>query len=52
MAVGRPADGVFLRAERPDDGKRPFRLDYGEPMATSFGQNLFAEVIGEAKTLE
>ena len=52
MAEKREMDGVFLRAERPDDGKRPFRLDYGEPMATSFGQSLFVEVIGEAKPLE
>jgi len=38
---------VFLRAERADDGTRPFRFVRGEPLSTSFGADLYREVFGE-----
>ena len=40
-------DAVFLRAEREDDGTRPFRFARGEPLSTSFGADLYREVFGE-----
>jgi hypothetical protein len=36
---GIPA--LFLRAERPVDGRRTYKLEVGEPLPTSFGMDLF-----------
>jgi hypothetical protein len=44
-ATGTPP-AVFMRAERGVDGQRPFRLTPGEPLATSYGSDLFAQVFG------
>jgi hypothetical protein len=35
---------VFLRAERRDDGHRTFRLPPGEPLPTSYGQDLYQQI--------
>lgn len=37
-------DALFLRAERRADGTRTFRLIEGEPLATSFGQDLYRRI--------
>jgi len=37
---------LFLRAERRPDGRRTFRLLEGEPLPTSFGQDLYQHVFG------
>jgi len=37
-------DALFLRAERLEDGTRTFRLIPGEPLATSYGQDLYQEI--------
>lgn len=37
-------DVLFLRAEREADGRRTFRLIEGEPLETSYGEDLFEEV--------
>jgi DNA mismatch repair ATPase MutS len=37
-------DAAFLRAERKADGTRTFRLVEGEPLATSYGEDLYKEV--------
>ncbi|MGW5231404.1 MutS-related protein [Streptomyces nodosus] len=43
-----PEEGaVFLRAERRPDGRRTFRLKVGEPLPTSFGEDLYRNVFGE-----
>ncbi|MFB7734452.1 hypothetical protein ACFC08_08680 [Streptomyces sp. NPDC056112] len=43
-----PKEGaVFLRAERRADGRRTFRLEVGEPLPTSFGEDLYRNVFGE-----
>jgi DNA mismatch repair ATPase MutS len=34
-------DFIFLRAERLADGKRTFKIKEGEPMQTSYGEDLF-----------
>jgi DNA mismatch repair ATPase MutS len=42
----RRDDVLFLRAERLADGSRSFRIVPGEPLETSFGTDLYAEVFG------
>jgi DNA mismatch repair ATPase MutS len=37
-------DTLFLRAERHEDGTRTFRLVEGEPLSTSYGKDLYAQV--------
>lgn len=40
--VGRKtANAIFLRAERQDDGGRTFRLAEGNPLQTSYGEDLY-----------
>jgi len=39
---------LFLRAERRPDGHRTFRLLEGEPLPTSYGQDLYQQVFGTA----
>jgi DNA mismatch repair ATPase MutS len=38
------SDAIFLRAERLEDGTRTFQLVEGEPLATSFGKDLYREI--------
>ena len=38
------ADSAFLRAERRPDGTRTFKLVNGEPLQTSYGEDLYREV--------
>ncbi|MBU6424282.1 MAG: DNA mismatch repair protein MutS, partial [Chloroflexi bacterium] len=42
----RRPDALFLRAERLPDGERTFRQIEGEPLPTSFGEDLYREVFG------
>jgi hypothetical protein len=42
----RNPNTVFLRAERLEDGTRTFQLSEGEPMETSYGEDLYADVFG------
>ncbi len=35
---------IFLRAERQNDGRRTFKLIPGEPMQTSYGQDLYNRI--------
>jgi len=37
-------DAIFLRAERRADGTRTFGLVQGEPLETSYGEDLFREI--------
>jgi DNA mismatch repair ATPase MutS len=41
-------DAIFLRAERLADGTRTFKLVEGEPLETSFGEDVFREVFSPA----
>ncbi|GAB3561815.1 MutS-related protein [Spelaeicoccus albus] len=43
-------DGLFLRAERLDDGGRTFRVRPGKPLPTSFGEDLFNSIFGAGST--
>lgn len=40
-------DALFLRAERRDDGSRPFRLREGEPLPTSYGADSYRRIFGQ-----
>jgi hypothetical protein len=35
---------IFLRAERKGDGTRTFRLLEGEPLETSYGEDLYRQI--------
>ncbi len=41
-------EALFLRAERQPDGTRTFRLSDGEPLPTSYGEDLYRQVFGTA----
>jgi len=41
FAARKTANAIFLRAERQEDGGRTFRLAEGEPLQTSFGEDLY-----------
>jgi DNA mismatch repair ATPase MutS len=38
--------GYFLRAERQPDGSRTFKLIEGEPLETSYGEDLYKRIFG------
>ncbi len=42
----RMDDSIFLRAERLTDGKRTFKLSEGEPLQTSYGEDLYNRIFG------
>jgi DNA mismatch repair ATPase MutS len=39
-------NAIFLRAERQADGRRTFELIEGEPLKTSFGEDLYKTIFG------
>jgi DNA mismatch repair ATPase MutS len=44
----RRAEALFLRAERLPDGRRTFRILEGEPLRTSFGEDLYRRIFNDA----
>ena len=40
----KAGDAIFLRAERKADGTRTFRLREGEPLQTSYGEDLYRRI--------
>jgi DNA mismatch repair ATPase MutS len=44
--AARMETALFLRAERLADGRRTFRLVEGEPLPTSYGEDLFRRIFG------
>ncbi|WP_227747015.1 MutS-related protein [Paraburkholderia franconis] len=44
-------DAVFLRAERQEGGARTFRVSQGEPLETSYGEDLYAQIFKEDRTV-
>ena len=38
---------IFLRAERQPDGGRTFKISAGEPLSTSYGEDLYYRKFGE-----
>lgn len=47
----RGRDAVFLRAQRREDGQRTFKLVAGEPLPTSYGEDLYESVFGQARAM-
>ncbi len=43
---------LFLRAERKPDGTRTFRLTEGEPLETSYGEDLYREVFASGDAIK
>ncbi len=43
----RMKDAIFLRAERKAGGKRTFKLLEGDPLPTSYGEDVFKTVFGK-----
>lgn len=39
-------NSMFLRAERNADGTRTFRIIEGEPLQTSYGEDLYGQIFG------
>ena len=48
FSAKRTESAIFLRAERLADGTRTFKLIEGEPLETSYGEDLYANVFGSA----
>jgi DNA mismatch repair ATPase MutS len=44
LALERAKEALFLRAERREDGTRTYKLVVGEPLETSFGQDVYRVV--------
>ncbi|MBU1307600.1 MAG: hypothetical protein KKF33_19010 [Alphaproteobacteria bacterium] len=42
--AARSEDIIFLRAEREDSGERTFRLIEGDPLETSYGEDLYHQI--------
>ncbi len=45
-------DAIFLRAERKTGGKRTFKLSMGEPLPTSYGEDIFMNIFGRNKSTQ
>jgi MutS domain V len=43
---------LFLRAERKEDGTRTFRLKEGEPLDTSYGEDLYQQIFNQNGNLQ
>lgn len=41
---------MFLRAQRQDDGTRTFKIVEGEPLKTSYGEDLYDRIFGRASS--
>jgi hypothetical protein len=46
------SSALFLRADRQESGYRTFKLVEGEPLGTSFGEDVYREVFSGEKTVE
>ena len=47
--VRRSGRAIFLRADRQPDGTRPFKLIRGEPLQTSYGEDLYKTVFATTR---
>ena len=44
LFADKTGNALFLRADRRPDGSRSFRIAVGEPLPTSFGEDLYAQI--------
>jgi len=47
----RRRDTLFLRADRRDDGQRPFTISEGAPLATSYAEDLYRRTFRPLETV-
>ncbi len=47
LYLDQAANAIFLRAERQPDGARTFRITTGEPLPTSYGEDVYQRIFGE-----
>jgi MutS domain V len=47
LYIRKMANASFLRAERQSDGERTFKLIEGEPLQTSYGEDLYNKIFKE-----
>lgn len=52
MFEQRRSDALFLRAERLADGTRTFRIVEGEPLETSFGEDVYKQVFADEALIQ
>jgi DNA mismatch repair ATPase MutS len=52
LYAGHPKWALFLRAERCADGERTFRIVEGEPLETSYGEDLYQMIFSGAAERE
>jgi DNA mismatch repair ATPase MutS len=45
----RLGSALFLRADRQEDGRRTFKLVEGEPLGTSFGEDVYREIFSNGR---
>lgn len=50
LQAERDGAAAFLRAERLPDGRRTFRIVPGEPLPTSYGQDIYRRIFGDDST--
>ena len=50
LHAGKIGDAIFLRAERLADGTRTFRMIEGEPLQTSYGEDLYDAVFATERS--
>ena len=43
---------LFLRADRQEDGRRTFKLVEGEPLGTSFGEDVYHNIFSNGEMAE
>lgn len=47
LSESMDSGAVFLRAERREGGERTFRVSLGEPLETSYGEDLYRQIFDE-----
>lgn len=48
LRAERPEASLFLRAQREPDGRRTYKLLEGEPLPTSYGEDSYRRIFGDA----
>ena len=52
FAVKKMPNAIFLRAERDIEGRRTFKVKEGDPMQTSYGEDLYERIFGGRKATQ
>lgn len=52
LAANRQTQTLFLRAERKEDGTRTYRIIVGQPLDTSFAEDVYRKVFGDQGSVD